>query len=400
MDLQQRIFDLIELGVEPGRRLGTINIALLILIAINVAAFVLETVPELGQRYARWFDLVLYVSVTVFSIEYLLRVWVATRHPSGLYAKPVRGRLRYLLSPLALLDLFAILPFYLGTFFGLDLRFLRLLRLLWMLKVTRYLPAMASLGRVLKRERRTLAAVFVIMGIMLFIASALIYLLEREAQPEAFASIPHAMWWGMATLTTVGYGDVVPVSPMGRVLGMLIMMLGIGTFALPAGILASAFAEEKKRQDFLLTWHLVAKVPAFAFLSAREISEIAALLHPREAMVNEVIFCRGDDAGSMFFIVSGAVEVETPSGPIRLKTGDFFGEIALIFHRERTASVVALSHVELLELEACDLFRLFEGKPKLRSRITAEATRRLAESEPEQRDHVEGDISRGDSPGP
>jgi voltage-gated potassium channel len=252
---------------------------------------------------------------------------------------------------------------------------------LWILKITRYLPAMGALGRVLKRERRTLAAVMSIMVIMLFIASSLIYLLEHEQQPEQFGSIPHAMWWGIATLTTVGYGDVVPVSTMGKALGSVIMLLGIGTFALPAGVLASAFAEERKRQDFIVTWNLVAQVPFFAFLTARDIAGIAALLHPREVAAHEIVLHKGEDADSMFFIVSGELEAELQPEPIRLVEGDFFGEVALIFHRQRTATVVAMTRCELLELDAQDLHQLFERKPQLKVRIMEAAEKRLARSQ-------------------
>jgi len=325
---------------------------------------------------------VLHFSIAVFTLEFLLRLWTAPLHSGGIYTHPVRGRLRFLLSPMMLIDLVAILPYYLGVIAGIDLRFLRLIRLLWILKITRYFPAMSTLGRVLKRERRTLAAVMVIMLIILFIASSLVYLLEHERQPEHFASLPHAMWWGMATLTTVGYGDVVPVSPMGRVLGVVIMLLGIGTFALPAGILASAFAEERKRRDFIVTWNLVAQVPSFASLNAREIADIAALLRPREVLAKEVVFQKGEEADSMYFIVSGELEAELKPAPVRMRSGEYFGEVALIYHRPRTATVIALSYADLLELDAKDLHRLLETKPLLRAQIMEQAERRLANTDP------------------
>jgi voltage-gated potassium channel len=352
-------------------------------IALNVLAFVAESVEPYGSRYRGLFDVLLYASLGVFTLEYLLRVWACTQDSSGLYTHPVRGRIRYVLSPVMLIDLAAILPFYAGFVAGVDLRFLRLVRMLWILKITRYLPAMGTLRRVLKRERKTLAAVLVVMGIMLFIASSLMYLLEHERQPEKFASIPHAMWWGMATLTTVGYGDIAPVTGMGRTLGMVIMLLGIGTFALPAGILASAFAEERKRRDFIVTWNLVAQVPSFAALDAKAIADIACLLHPREVLAKEVVFHKGDEADCMFFIVYGELEAELQPEPVRMRKGDFFGELALIYHQPRSATVIAVSHAELLELDAKDLHLLFETKPKLRAYIMEQAERRRANTPPE-----------------
>jgi len=378
--IRQFFYDVLEGGERKGPWATAITWGLIALIMLNVVAFVLESVEPIAQRYGPWFDYFLYLSIGLFTLEYLLRIWACTLDDSGLYSHPVRGRLRYLLTPLSLIDLAAIVPFYAASLAGVDLRFLRLIRLLWVLKITRYLPALGDLGRVLKRERRTLAAVMTLMLIMLFIASSLIFLLERDEQPEQFASIPHAMWWGVSTLTTVGYGDVVPVSPWGRILGVVIMFLGIGTFALPAGVLASAFAEERKRRNFFQSWSLVAQVPAFSYLSAQDIAKIASLLHPREVMANEVVFHKGDEADSMFFIVSGEVEIELQPKPLKLTRGEFFGEVALVYQRKRTASVVALSHSDLLELEAQDLNRLFETKPELKSRILAEAEHRLSQT--------------------
>jgi voltage-gated potassium channel len=179
---------------------------------------------------------------------------------------------------------------------------------------------------------------------------------------------------------------------MGRVVGVLIMLLGIGTFALPAGILASAFAQERKRRDFIVTWNLVAQVPAFSSLDAKDIADIAALLHPREVLANEVVVHVDEEADSMYFIVRGELEAEIQPEPIRMGVGDFFGEVALIYHRKRTASVLALVHSELLELDAKDLHLLFERKPELRKHILDEAERRLANTpaevldKPNQRD--------------
>lgn len=347
------------------------------LIAMNILAFVLGTVPTLRTQHQALFDALLHGSMAIFTLEFLLRVWVAPLHPEGLYTDPLRGRMRFLLSPMMLADLLALLPWWLGLAGAVDLRFLRIIRLLWIVRVTRHLPAVGMLGRVLKRERRTLFAVLLIMLTMLFIASSLVYLLEHERQPQRFATIPHAMWWGMATLTTVGYGDVVPVSPMGRLLGVVIMLLGVGTFALPAGVLASAFYEERKRRDFMLSWNLVAEVPLFSALKAPEIADIALLLRPVEVMANEVVFHKGDVADSMYFIVSGELEVELPQ-PRCMGASEYFGELGLLYHRPRTATVIALTRAELLELDARDLHRLFEDKPGLRKSIMDEAARRLA----------------------
>ncbi len=371
-------------GATGKRRASRIaNGLLTILILLNVVAVVLETVEPLGSRYAWLFDALLVFSVAVFSVEYVRRVATCTHHRSGRYARPLVGRLRYMVSPLALVDLLAILPFFLSVFVSIDLRFLRIFRLLWILKIMRYLPAVETLMIVLRRERGTLSAMIVLLLVLVFAASTLMYFLERGVQPENFGSVPHALWWGISTLTTVGYGDVVPQSALGKVLGGLIMLSGIGMFAMPAGILAAAFADEAKRKNFVVTWNLVAHVPFFSHLSAREIARIADLLHPRTYMPNEVIFHRDEPADGMYFIVSGKVEVETLSGPVILGKGDFFGEVALLYTGKRTATLMAVSYVELLMLDAGDFHRLLDANPVLRERITVEAERRLSQSSSE-----------------
>ena len=173
---------------------------------------------------------------------------------------------------------------------------------------------------------------------------------------------------------------MVPESAIGKALAGLIMLAGIGMFAMPAGILAAAFADEAKRKNFIVTWDLVAHVPFFSHLSAREIARIAELLHPRTYMPNEVIFHRDQAADGMYFIVSGKVEVETLPEPVRLGKGEFFGELALLYTGKRTATLMAVSYVELLKLDAGDFHRLLDANPVLRERITVEADRRLSKS--------------------
>jgi len=376
--IKSQVHDCLERHEVANRPAVMVRTFLIALIALNILAFVLQTVPAVNTRYEAWFQRLMHFSMAVFTLEFALRVWVAPLHPEGLYTAPVRGRLRFVMSPVMLADLLVIVAYFFAPATLRDLRFVRIIRLLWMLKITRFLPAVATLGRVLRRERRTLLAVVLIMLTMLFVASSLVYLLEHQRQPDRFATIAHAMWWGVATLTTVGYGDVVPVSPMGKILGVIIMLLGVGTFALPAGILASAFSEERKRRDFMVTWNLVAQVPLFSSLNAREIADITTLLRPMDVMVNEVIFHKGDEADSMYFIVSGELEVELQQEPRRLGASEYFGELGLLYHQPRTATVIAVTRAELLELDAKDLHYLFERKPELRALIMQEAERRLA----------------------
>ncbi len=215
------------------------------LIGFTSLAIVLETIAPIAEVAQGAFEVFEVITVAVFSVEYILRVWSCTEDPE--YAHPLWGRLRFAVQPLTLVDLLAILPFYVPLA-GIDLRIARVLRLLRLLKLTRYSESMSIIGDVLRSRREALISTLFVGFVLLLFASAMMYLAEREAQPEGFSSIPAAMWWGMVTLTTVGYGDLFPVTPLGRGLGAAVALLGIGLFALPAGILGSAFVEELDRR--------------------------------------------------------------------------------------------------------------------------------------------------------
>lgn len=238
---------LVNLRVRPGLA-RALDIGLATLITLNVAAVVLETVAGIAQRHGALLHAFELVSVVIFSAEYGVRLWLSPRHPSGRFARPLTGRLRFALTPMALIDLAAILPAFLGVLLQLDLRFLRALRLLRIFKLTRHSSAMTILLDVLRQEARSFGAALSVLVVILLLASSGIYLVEHEAQPEAFGSIPAAMWWAVATLTTVGYGDVTPITDGGKFFGALVTIVGVGMVALPAGILSSAFSDHLRRR--------------------------------------------------------------------------------------------------------------------------------------------------------
>ncbi len=380
--MKSRIFRLLEGPWQDEPAGKAVNLFIIGLIAFNVLAVVLESVDALSRRYGLFFELFEIFSVLVFTVEYALRLWVCTENPRRLYARPIVGRLRYAVSPMALIDILAIAPFYLTIFFAIDLRFLRVFRLLRLFKLTRYSPAAEMLGSVVYNERRTLFTAFLLMLVLLIFASSVMYVLESETQPQSFSSIPAAMWWGMVTLTGVGYGDVTPVTPMGKLLGAFVAVLGIGTFAVPAGILASGFAQEMKKRDFIASWNVVARVPLFARLTAAEIAEFATLLKPRFAVPGERIVAKGDEGDAMYFISSGRVEVEIEPAPVQLGGGDFFGEIALLHACKRTANVTAVTSCQLLVLDRTDFGALVESNETIREAIDRVAQRRLNELNP------------------
>ena len=244
--LKKQTFVILETNDGTGRLGKVIDIFLVALIAANVTAVLLETVDGLYRPYAEHFAYFEVFSVAVFSIEYAVRVWINSERDE--YADAKWPRLRYVLSPMALIDLFAILPFYLSFLVAFDLRFLRVLRLLRVLKLTRYSSAMTMLLDVIHEEASTFFAAFFLLLVLLILAASGAYIVEHEAQPDKFASILHAMWWAIITLTSVGYGDVSPITPAGQFFGSVVSVIGVGVAALPAGILASGLADQVRRK--------------------------------------------------------------------------------------------------------------------------------------------------------
>jgi voltage-gated potassium channel len=219
------------------------------LISASVLSVVLETVPALFGQYGAFFAIFECISVAIFTVEYVLHVAIADTDPR--YQRPFWGRLKFLVSPLALVDLVAVLPFYLPMVTPVDLRFMRVLRLLRLMrifKIGRYSESMEVMGAVIHSKKEELLVTTAVALMMLTVVSSLMYYLENAAQPQIFSSIPAAMWWGVATLTTVGYGDIYPITPLGKLLGGFSALMGIGMFALPAGILGSAFVVEMQKR--------------------------------------------------------------------------------------------------------------------------------------------------------
>lgn len=245
---KKRIFDILEIASAGDVTSKIFDVFIMTLISLNVIAVILETVPSLAS-HKQFFNRFEVFSVAVFTIEYLLRIWTCTSDKR--FEHPIKGRIRFAVTPLALIDLMAVLPFYLPMVIPLDLRSIRALRLfrfVRLLKIGRYSESLRSLGFVLKEKKEELVVTVVALLMLLVITSSVLYFLEHEAQPKVFSSIPAAMWWGVATLTTVGYGDVFPITTLGKCFGAVIAILGIGMFALPAGIIASGFAEVLQRR--------------------------------------------------------------------------------------------------------------------------------------------------------
>ncbi len=244
MNAKTRLYAIMEKAEEGDRLSRIVDIFIIILIVLNVTMVILETIEGIKEIYGEFIEFFETVCVLIFTVEYLLRIWCCTADTK--FAPPLMGRLAFMLTPLALIDLIAIFPYYIFFLTTVPPNYtlpLRLLRLFRLLKVGRYSHSMQMFGRVIWQKRHELYIVAFALTLLLVIVSSLMYFVEHHAQPEAFASIPTTMWWGIVTLTTVGYGDVFPITPLGKLLGALIAVLGVGMFALPAGILSSGFVE-------------------------------------------------------------------------------------------------------------------------------------------------------------
>jgi voltage-gated potassium channel len=216
------------------------------LILLNCIFSMMETVESLTVMHDTLFHLFDVCSVGIFSVEYALRVWTAVEDRDERFHDPIRGRLRFIFSPLALVDLLAILPFYFGMFVDFDLRAIRVLRLLRILKLTRHSEAMSIMAATLRQESRAISAVLFVFVVILVFVSSLIYLVEHPVQPQIFSDVPTSMWWAVVTMTTLGYGDMVPVTALGRIIGGITAVIGVGMIALPAGVMASGFSEQMR----------------------------------------------------------------------------------------------------------------------------------------------------------
>ena len=300
-------------------------------------------------------------------------------------------------SPAGIIDLLAVLPFWLALpFFG-DLRSMLEFRLVRFLKLARYSPVARSLVEVLYGERRALLGCFVLLLGGSLIMGAIMYLAERHVQPDKLGTIPEAMWWAIVTLGTLGYGDVVPVTSLGKLIASATIFSGFVMVALPVGIIASAFATTIQRRDFVVTWTMVAKVPLFAELDAGDIADIMTLLQAQTVEPGAIIARRGDPAHSMYFIAAGEVAIALPDSTIRLGTGQFFGEVAVLRRARRSATVTALGRVNLLVLDGHDLHALMEREPRVAARMRETVRQRLGrEAVSERGDIVTEEIEEGE----
>jgi voltage-gated potassium channel len=388
-DLRDRLYELLEhdhLPYSVGSRFVRLIVSIIIL---DVLAMILASVPDLEARFGLLFTAVQAGAVLAFALEYAARLWSTVGH-SPRKLSPAQDRLEYALSSLGIIDLMAFLPASIALLAG-DRVSLTLLGMLPFFKLVRYSPAMRSLLSALHAERRALVGCLVIlMGAVLLFAS-LLYAIEHDVQPDKFGTIPQAMWWAIVTLGTVGYGDVVPVTPLGKLVSVFAIVGGLTMIALPVAIISTAFADEVRRRDFVVTWGMLARVPLFSHLSAAEIADIMRLLRAQTIETGEILVRRGDVASSMYFITAGEVEIELPNQRVRLADGTFFGEIALLRRTKRSGTVTATRKTRLLALDAQDFHALIERVPALSAHVQKTAKKRLADTAEAQKGDLDAE---------
>ena len=375
--LRDRLYELLERDDLPhsgGSRFAGFIVAI---ITVDVLAAILASVPEIDAQFGWLLTAVEVAAVIAFALEYAARLWSVVGH-SLRDMTPLKARLEYACSALGVIDLLAFLPSAVALVIN-DKIALVLFGMLPFLKLVRYSPAMRSLLAALHAERRTLFGCVVILTGAVLLFAALLYAIEHKVQPDKFGTMPQAMWWAIVTLGTVGYGDVVPVTPLGRIVTVVAIVVGFAMIALPVAIISSAFAEEVRRRDFVVTWGMLARVPLFSHLGAADIADIMRLLRSQTIEAGEVLVRRGEAASSMYFITAGEVEIDLPSQRVRLADGTFFGEIALLRRTNRSGTVTATRKTKLLLLDAQDFHALIERMPALAAHVRETAEARLAD---------------------
>jgi voltage-gated potassium channel len=328
---------------------------------------ILGTSPTVGESGQRILAGVVIVVWGLIATQFVVGLWTAPATP---------GRRVYLTSAEGLIDLAAALALPLGWLLTAGSRDASLFGLVWVLRYIRHTTGLALFLRIMQRSRAPLLSILSLFLVVFLTAATLAYVFERNAQPETFGSVPRTMWWAIVTLTTTGYGDLTPTTVWGRLLAGWVMVGGIVMFALQAGIIATAFAEELHRRHFLHTWDLVTAVPFFRGLGAAAIADVVRLLSAREVAEGTIVVSAGQPGDAMYFIVSGEVAVHLPSESLKLGPGQFFGEMALLFGAPRSATVATTKPSVLLVLDIADFRELAGRRPEVVDFIEAEGKRR------------------------
>jgi voltage-gated potassium channel len=379
--MSQSAFSNLAQYSAPFRRFAAWAPARCLVLTVGLIAMTAFTVPEVRAAAGIWLTICLWCCLGFFAAESAIRL---------LRSSATASARRHIFSPWGFVDLLGILPVPIALLCGASPQTAWLLASLWVLKLGQDSPGFAQLGRVFVLEAKPLASVLALFLIVLFLASAAMHVIEREGQPAAFGTMPAALWWAVVTLTTTGYGDEVPRTALGHLLGSVVMICGIATFGLWTGILATGFASESRRRNFIETWDLVSKVPFFQTLDPTAITEITHMLRRVEIPERTAVIRRGRVGDCMYFIAGGEVEVDIAPTPVRLGVGAFFGEMALLGDSIRTANVATTKPSTLLILDLADFRKLMAHYSELARIIDAEGKRRQSENLRRREVHARG----------
>ncbi len=338
-----------------------------LILVIGLAAMTAMTVPGSRAELHDWLTTALWACLGIFAFELVVNCWpraASERAPN------------YTFTASGIIDALGVLPVPIALLLGVPPDVAWLLASLWLLKLTTIVPGFSLLGRVIALEARPLASVLVIFLIVILLAGAALYVVERAGQPQRFGSLPLSLWWAVTTLTTTGYGDAVPETVVGRLIASVVMICGLGVFGLWTGILANGFAAEHRRRNFIQNWDLVTRVPFLRNLDPPAIIALTRMLRRIDLAPRTIVVRRGREGDCMYFIAAGEVEVQVEPQPIRLGPGSFFGEIALLRDSLRTATVATTVASTLLILEVSDFRDFMAHHPELAKAIEKEAARR------------------------
>ena len=369
LDFRQWTYAVLEEGQLEGVAGKLVEFFLVALIVANVLAVALESIPSLNLRFRDLFATFEEISLTIYTVEYVARVWSSVEDPRIGAMGPLAGRARFALRPMMIVDFLAFAPSYLGIFFGIDLRVLRIFRLFRLLKLARYSQALQALLGVLLAERSALFASIILLLSMMCLEGELMHLAEGHIQPQALGTMPNAMYWALTTLTTVGYGDITPQTPLGKLIAGVTMVTGLALFALPIGIIANGFVAGLSRRRFAITWNMLRHQPLLRGFDGEALTTVMEAATASVIREHSQIAYAGSEATDFYFIVAGTAHAEENNGHTVLSQGDVIGEEALHRTAHYRRTITAQTDMRVIALPGSELRRLARKYPVLAERL-------------------------------